>query len=214
MSLVMKGWLRSLRWSAGWSWRRLPARTRRRMPWSRSVSRALSRRAGEAVSRTRQPVASVVIGSPPASASVGRSGAARPPRRAARRARPGRARRSTCVDRREIAHLEHVDDALELREDLAEVPVVPADRDRHARPTGLVRGADRQRLDVEAARAQQSGDAVQCPGAIDDECADDVASLDGIGLAGGDRRGPWRADGHSAPPSTMSESPLPGSIIG
>ena len=114
----------------------------------------------------------------------------------------------------EIFDVEHVDHPLELREDLAQVPVVSTDRDRHPRTTGLVGRSDRQRLDVEAACPQQPRDAVERAGSIDDERADHVPPLDGIRLAGGNRGGPRRANRHSAPPSTMSERPLPGSIIG
>ena len=119
-----------------------------------------------------------------------------------------------CGALREVGDLEDLDDPLELREHLAQVPVVAADGDRHPRAAGLVGGADGQRLDVEAAGAQQARHAVQRPGPVDDQRAHDVAAVDRIGLAG--RNGPARRrhGAHSGSPVTMSERPLPGSIIG
>ncbi len=96
----------------------------------------------------------------------------------------------------EIGHLEHVDQACELCEHLAKVPLVAAQHDRHAGAAGLVRGAHGQRLDVEAACAQQPGDAAERPGPVDHERAHHVPALDGIGLAGGNGDGS-RLDGHS-----------------
>src|SRR6187431_554407 len=114
----------------------------------------------------------------------------------------------------EVLDFEHVDHALQLREDLAQVSVISSDGDRHSRATCLVGRADRERLDVEAAGAKEARNAIERAGAIDHEGAHDVPSLDGVGLAGGDRGRARRTNGHSAPPSTMSERPLPGSIIG
>ena len=154
---------------------------------------ARSRRWGEVVRRARQPDASVVSGSPPASAIARTHGLLG--------LRIGR-----CIEldqgeldldmghRIEVLDLEHVDHALQLREHLAQVPVVPADGDRHPRTSRLVGRADRQRLDVEAARAQQARDAVERAGTIDDEGAHHVPSLDGIGLAGRNRGRARRAN--------------------
>ena len=114
----------------------------------------------------------------------------------------------------QVGDLEDLDDPLQLRQHLAQVPVVAADGDGHARAAGLVGGADGQRLDVEAAGAEQPRDAVQRPGTVDDQRAHHVPAVDRIGLAG--RHGPARRrhGAHSGAPSTMSDSPLPGSIMG
>lgn len=113
-----------------------------------------------------------------------------------------------------VGDLEHLDQPLELGEDLSQVAVVTVQGDRHARAPRLVRGADRQRLDVEAPSPQQPRDAVQGARSVDDQGAHHVASLLRVGLAGRDGRGARGRRDHSAAPSTMSLRPLPGSIIG
>ena len=114
----------------------------------------------------------------------------------------------------QVVHLEHLDQALELGQHLAKVPIVAPDRDRHPGLARLMGGADGQGLDVEAPRPQQAGHAIERPGSIDHEGADHVPALNGIGLSRRQGLASRRGDTHSDAPSTMSDRPLPGSIIG
>jgi hypothetical protein len=106
----------------------------------------------------------------------------------------------------QVAHLDHLDEALELGQDLVQMGLVPAQDDGHPGEAGLVCRAHRERLDVEGPRAEQAGDAVQRARPVHHERADDMAR--------GRRSAHSRPAAHGWSPSTMSERPLPGSIIG
>ena len=110
----------------------------------------------------------------------------------------------------EVIDLDDLDEPLELGQHLVEVPVVAVDHDGHPRAPGLVGGGDRERIDVERAGAQQAGDPVQGPRAVDDDGAHDVPFRRRLG------EGLARLHGgcHADPPSSISERPFPGSIMG
>ena len=114
----------------------------------------------------------------------------------------------------EVLDLEHVDQALELRENLAQVPVVPRmAMVMRERPGSWV--APTVSDSMLKLRARSSPETrLSVPGRSTTRalttCRRWTASGSPAGIVVG-RRARTR---HSAPPSTMSDSPLPGSIIG
>ena len=73
-----------------------------------------------------------------------------------------------------VADLDHVDELVELLGDLVDRVDGAVERERHARDVRVLGGADRQRVDVEAAAAEQAGDAREDAGLVLDQEGEDV----------------------------------------
>ena len=71
----------------------------------------------------------------------------------------------------ELDDLDHLDQLVQLLGDLLERRVLDVDHDRHPGDLGVLGRADRQGVDVEAAAAEQAGDAGQDAGLVLDEHA-------------------------------------------
>ena len=69
----------------------------------------------------------------------------------------------------ELDDLDHLDQLVELLGDLLERRLLDVDHDRHPRDVGVLGRADRQGVDVEAAPAEEPGDAGQDAGLVLDE---------------------------------------------
>ena len=82
--------------------------------------------------------------------------------------------RSTCARVGEVDDLDDADELVELLLDLLEHLVVAARHQRDARDGGIERLGDRQALDVEAAAAEQPGDARQHAELVLDQDGDGV----------------------------------------
>ena len=85
----------------------------------------------------------------------------------------------------EILHLDHVDELVELARDLVQDAVVAHDHEGHARGVGTMGGADVERLDVESAPAEQTGDARQNAETVFDQDGDGVTHSPAIKGKGG-----------------------------
>ena len=76
---------------------------------------------------------------------------------------------STTGSAGQVLDLEHVDEPVELLGHLLDGEVVAAQRDGHAADVGPLGVADRERLDVEVARAHEARDAVEDAGPVVDD---------------------------------------------
>src|SRR5919198_194540 len=116
--------------------------------------------------------------------------------------------------RLQLDDLEDVDELVELLGDLLQGPVRAVDDDRHAAGGGVLGGPDCQRVDVEAAAAEQAGDAGQHAGLVGDQHRDRVGAhrartsrLVAAACSSAENSGPRMISSLERPAGTIGKTP-------